>query len=311
MTRAPLHPEDPGRLLPRSISVACHDAGGTNLIIGWLKGIPGIQVKAHLGGPAVSLWEKAFPGAGNLALGEALTGTSLLLSGTGWASSLEHDARVAARQRGLPSIAALDHWVNYAERFERGGQTVRPTELWVTDPYAFELAKKLGDESKVRLVPNAYLEEQLSQIHELDAKREKQRHEQVLYALEPIRQPWKQGEPESGEFQALDYFCSNLGRLGLSGDASIVLRPHPSDPPGKYEPWCRRHADRDIHMAPDEPLAEAISRADWVVGCESFVLVVGLAAGRKVVTTLPPWAPRCHLPHANLIHLRDLAARNP
>ena len=33
----------------------------------------------------------------------------------------------------------------------------------------------------------------------------------------------------------------------------------------------------------------------------------GLAAGRKVASTLPPWAPRCHLPHNELIHLRDLA----
>lgn len=302
--------EDPAALLQENLAVACNDAGGTNLIIGWLKRVPGIRVKAHLGGPAIALWDKAFPGARIFTLAEALSGSTQLLSGTGWATSLEHDARVAARARGIPSVAALDHWVNYAERFERAGTIVRPQELWVTDEYAFNLARDLGNESRVRLVPNAYLEEQVSQIRQLDAKRGAREAGHVLYALEPIRKPWKIDQAESGEFQALDFFCANLGLLGLSAKTSIRLRPHPSDPPGKYDAWCGRQAGRDVRMAPDEPLSEAIARADWVVGCESFVLVVGLAAGRKVATTLPPWAPRGLLPHTNLVHLRDLAERN-
>ena len=302
--------EDPYEILSERIAVACHDAGGANLIIGWLRRMPKLQVKPHLGGPAIALWQKAFPNAKNLPLDEALAQSTRLLSGTGWGSSLEHEARAAARKRGIPSIAVLDHWVNYAERFERNGETVYPGELWVTDKYALALASALGGESRVRLMPNAYLEEQVAEIRELDATQREPSPKNVLYALEPIRRRWKSDETEPGEFQALNYFCANLSSLGLSDDASIRLRPHPSDPPGKYDAWCARHRERDIRLAADEPLSAAISRAAWVVGCESFVLVVGLAAGRRVASTLPPWAPKSLLPHADIVRLRDLNERN-
>jgi hypothetical protein len=36
-------------------------------------------------------------------------------------------------------------------------------------------------------------------------------------------------------------------------------------------------------------------------------MVIALAAGRKVVCTLPPWAPECTLPHDGLIHLKKIS----
>jgi len=42
-----------------------------------------------------------------------------------------------------------------------------------------------------------------------------------------------------------------------------------------------------------------------VVGCESFALVVALAAGRRVCSTLPPWAPPCRLPQPGIVRLAD------
>jgi hypothetical protein len=44
------------------------------------------------------------------------------------------------------------------------------------------------------------------------------------------------------------------------------------------------------------------------VGCESMALVVALAAGREVFSSLPPWAPPCRLPHAGV---RRLHTRSP
>jgi hypothetical protein len=85
------------------------------------------------------------------------------------------------------------------------------------------------------------------------------------------------------------------------------LRPHPSDPPGKYDLWLANQKNHyNVVLAPNEPLANAVSWADWIVGCESFVLIVGLAAGKRVVSTLPPWGNQCRLPHKHLIHLSHL-----
>jgi hypothetical protein len=107
--------------LKSPIAVVAHDTGATNLILAWLKAWPG-RVRAYMQGPAAKLWSEAFPSLPLCAsLEEALDGASSLISGTGWASRLEHDGRVRAHLQGLHSAAVLDHWVNYPQRFERGG----------------------------------------------------------------------------------------------------------------------------------------------------------------------------------------------
>ena len=52
-------------------------------------------------------------------------------------------------------------------------------------------------------------------------------------------------------------------------------------------------------------LQESISKSSFVVGCESFALVIALLAGKEVYCSLPPWAPNCRLPHDGLVHLKN------
>lgn len=297
----------PAEFLSSPVAVVCHDAGAANLIIGWLSQSVGLKLHAHMRGPALGLWQKAFPDCAVVSLEEALSGAGCLLSGTGWASLLEHEARVIARSRAIPVIAVIDHWVNYRERFVRNGLEILPNEVWISDDEAFAEANRCFPNLVIRQFPNEYLLEQVVQVRALDATRNAGKSENVLYALEPIRQPWSSNDMRSGEFQALDYFLSKLNLLGLKANAKIRLRPHPSDTEGKYNEWVRsRCAKFDVELAPKESLAQAISWADWIVGCESFALVVGLSAGKKTVSTLPPWAHVCRLPQAGLIHLSRL-----
>ena len=34
-------------------------------------------------------------------------------------------------------------------------------------------------------------------------------------------------------------------------------------------------------------------------------MIIALAAGKKVLSSLPPWAPRCKIPYKRLEHLAD------
>jgi hypothetical protein len=130
---------------------------------------------------------------------------------------------------------------------------------------------------------------------------------EVLYVLEPVRRSWGDGRP--GEFQALDYFIEKLPQLGVPAGTLIRLRPHPSDPPGKYETWRASHPGVPTEMDQSASLADAIARARWVAGCESMAMVVALAAHRTVFSTLPPEAPVCSLPHSGLVHLTKIGTR--
>src|SRR5207247_1993250 len=133
------------------------------------------------------------------------------------------------------SVALIDHWVGYAARFVRHGETVLPDEIWVTDKYAFELARKQFEGRPIRWIPNRYLGSRLEQISTIEPRAAPP---ELLYVLEPARSEWGRGTP--GEFQALEYFMEKLPDMGLADDTLIRLRPHPSDPIGKYDAWIAR-----------------------------------------------------------------------
>lgn len=286
------------------LTLICHDAGAANHLIAWLAAsdCTGLQLRAFMQGPAAVLWQRAFP---NFPLEDdlhaALSGARTLVSGTGWASTLEHDARSMAAELGLQSIAILDHWVNYCPRFERSGSTVLPDEFWVADGDALALARATFPDKPVRQLPNLYLQSQLAAVDAI----ERIGMPSLLYLCEPMRNHWNQ--TELGEFQALEYFVAKIDKLGLPPSTAIKLRLHPSETQDKYDAWITAHAHLGVELDQTENLSAALANADWVVGCESYALTLALAAGCNVYCALPPWAPACRLPHVGIRQIRDLA----
>lgn len=295
--------------LKSPVVVVCHDAGAANLVFAWLREwteaglLDKHEFKLLLQGPAKKAWQleprPLFQIQLHTELSSALTGCQSVLTGTGWASSLEHDARQLAAKLHIPSIAVIDHWVNYNQRFECDGVVVLPNQIWVSDGYAVELATKLFKDITIVELPNTYLKNLVKSIPPIteDCKN-------LLYVLEPIRNDWGRGE--LGEFQALDFFVNNLEMVVGQEPVHITLRPHPLDPPYKYNDWLKAHSSLDIALDSHNGLNEAIAQARWVVGAETFAMVVASAAGRKTYSSLPPWANRCSLPISEIIHLRDL-----
>lgn len=286
------------------LAVVCHDAGACNVILPWLRR-PGLNLRPVMDGPAAALYRRHFSEAATMGRGTeldaALDGAAMLLSGTGWASDLEHRARQKARARGIFSVAVIDHWVNYPMRFERQGATVWPDEFWVTDARAAEIAALCFPGAVVRCFDNLYLQAEAAAVAPPPSVPPEQA--QVLYVLEPMRTDWGRGV--AGEFQALDHFMRTRVAAGVPAKAPIRLRPHPSEPAGKYERWIATQRGRaDVALDTEATLAAAIGASTWVVGCESFALVIALTAGRRVFTSLPPWAPACRLPQPGIVRLR-------
>jgi len=280
--------------LPTPLAVVCHDAGAANLILPWIAADRPEPLLPVMQGPAAALWRTRFGTTATLSVDEAVARASTVLTGTGWASNVEHRARRLARQRGIPSTAVIDHWVNYRERFQRGDEEVLPKEIWVTDDYALAMAEREFPDLPVRLKPNLYLNEQLASTPSLATE-----DKNVLIVAEPVRTDWGRGVP--GEFQALDYLMERRNDIGIPADAHFRLRLHPAEPRDKYDQWVTRHPGVSIDQSED--LFAALGGARWVVGCESYALIVALHAGRQSISALPPWAPACRLPHGGIIKL--------
>jgi len=287
--------------LPGPVAVVCHDAGAANIILALIDASPECPLLPVMEGPAAALWEAKYGSRVDLiSLDAAIAKANSVLSGTGWASDLEHEGRRLAIAHGLTSAALVDHWVNYAERFERHGEVILPHQVWVTDLLAFAQARKAFPGTEIVLVPNLYIAQQVKAIRPIHVEEGR-----ILYVLEPIRYTWP-GLAQPGEFEALDFFADNMSHLPLGCNAKLRLRPHPSDPAGKYDAWIDQHRNIDVALDDSPTLIQAIGRSAWVAGCETTALVVAIKAGRRVVATLPPGAPDCRLPQRRLIHLRRL-----
>ena len=298
-------------MLARPLTVVAHDAGAANHIFAWLSNE---HPALCLAGPARAIWQARFQITGSdsvhlhlaeSGLATALEGAATVVTGTGWESTLEHDARKLAREQGIRTIAVIDHWTNYADRFVRRGEQVLPDEIWVSDPYAMEIAKAAFPTVQVIQQANTYLAGQVREVELRQKQATARGNDCVLYVLEPIRQLW--GElAQPGEFLALDYFMANRKHALVAADAEIRLRPHPSDPPGKYEAWLARHANPRVGLDRSASLSEALAWSNVVAGCQTYAMVLALACGRTVISTIPPWAPPCALPHLGIRHLSRL-----
>jgi hypothetical protein len=281
------------------LAVVAHDAGAANHLLAWLKDAPGLPLSALMQGPAQKLWQQQYGNLGDKSLPALLANAGTLISGTGWASTLEHEARKLARQLGLYSIAVIDHWTNYPERFVRDGCQELPDEIWVSDSYAKALAEAAFPRLLVVQQSNNYLGALVQEVRALERSQEnsaqQQQNPRLLFVLEPIRQAWG-AQINQGEFIALENFYKQLKRLPQPKKLDIKLRPHPSDAAGKYQAWIAQHSDLAISLDDSATLAHALAWATVVIGCQSYAMVLALAAGRQVFCAIPEWAPASSLP---------------
>ncbi len=282
------------------IAIVCHDAGSANIIISWIKKVNIFEKNVFMQGPANKLWVREY-GKANLvdSLDKILERSVTLISGTGWSSDLEHMARKSAKNNNIYSIAILDHWVNYEERFIRNDEKILPDEIWVVDKYAYFIAKKHFPDTLIVQQENYYLKQQLSEINSCNSKNNKD----LLYLLEPLRNRWE--GVENAEYHALDFFAKNISIINKNNKISIRLRLHPSETYNKYMNWININKHLNISFDESISLSESIAKSSCVIGCHSYAMIVALEAGKKVYCSIPNDVPEWSLPHNGIIYIRD------
>jgi hypothetical protein len=289
-------------LVHKPLAVVCHDAGAANIIYSWIESCvqvsPGLasSIRIYCCGPAKYLIDNFVINQVERcsSLEVAMENAQTLLAGTGWATSLELQALDHAKKLGIRAISVIDHWINYSDRFHIDEWQIDPVEIWVTDKYAKNIAEKTFPEAKIEQMPNLYFSRTIARINALSHSNSSTL--KVLYVLEPIRKSWAKGR-EDGEFDALEYFFSHMDELFHRPVEEVRLRPHPSDPPGKYDRWLVRHGAFRITLDVRSELENSIAWADVVVGCQTMAMAVALESGKRVICSMPPWAPSCALPH--------------
>ncbi len=286
-----------------------HDAGGAEILSSYVRHQK-LECLYVLEGPALKIFRRKLGAVETCGLEEAMRKSTSILCGTSWQSDLEFNAIKQARSLGKRTIAFLDHWVNYRERFTRSGETFLPDEIWVGDAMAEIMAKELFPGTTIRLVENPYVNDIRQELAAVQIQHETSSDGiAVLYVCEPVREHallrfgnerhWGYVEEE-----ALRYFLANIASLGSPIDR-VLIRPHPSEPIDKYN-WAQHEFNLSIEMGGTRTLIKEIAESDVVVGCESMAMVVGLVAGKRVISCIPPEGKPCGLPHREIEKLYNL-----
>ena len=215
-------------------AVVAHDAGGAELLSSYVRQH---SLYSHfvLEGPAIAIFERKLGPLQLVDLQWAIANSDELICSTSWQSDLEVNAISQAKSAHKKSVAILDHWLNYKERFERNGITTRPNQILVCDETANKLAIDFFPDIEITQVDNPYLLDVAVEFRQYynDNPILAKRGCRVLYLGENISDHAMARYGDSmyfgySEETALSYFIKNIDKLNL-GITEIAVRPHPSE----------------------------------------------------------------------------------
>jgi hypothetical protein len=294
----------------RIVAIVSHDAGGAEILASYVAQRQ-VICRFVLEGPAVDIFKRRLGDVEICSLGEAMSACDEILCGTSWQSDIEWRAIERAQRAGKRAVAFLDHWTNYQERFLRKGIQHLPDELWVGDEDAERLARADFPDLPIRLVPNPYFIDIQRQIAECGVKGNSahRKRKTILYVSENISEHARVAHGDERyfgytEFDAIEYLLENINVLGHAIER-IVVRPHPSDAIGKHDYLLKMYPGF-VQISSGSPLLNQVIEADIVIGSETTAMVVGVLAGKMVISCIPPGGPKCNLPQQQILIFSEM-----
>ena len=253
------------RFFTQQTLIACHDAGAAQMILDNTSEDLLRACTLALRGPAIKVFSRydSIDANGQPSLNDV----DNVITGTGWQHTHEFEVLAEADRNGIRNIAVVDRATNLELRFTRGGRTVSP---WIILIPEYEMSK----------LPNGWNNKNIKGFIDNSWRRQIeaiQRKTTQGYALDSlfIGQPLvdREGTPDFEiQYRFLRQWLDSQASGSING-----FRPHPSDttilPPDL--------GDRVVLSEPATTACEDISRADAVVGIDSFLLDLSIEAGKK------------------------------
>jgi hypothetical protein len=290
---------------PLKVLVAGHDWGGLNVLAPLLRAwtnnseleveflaapevrrdfahrVPGLALAPMSG--ALSEWLCHRQGELDAFLGQVLErgAYQAIVCGTSAHALLERRMFMAARARGIPSVALCDMWWAYAERFHDGEAWTLPDVLWVLDETMHHAASavKWPHPLKIEVVGSPL-------FGELACRRA--RHETGdARAVRFISEPASTKFPEAriDEFELAEMLLESL--RDIDDATPLVIRPHPTDAIETWRRWVHTRRDAGAEME-TLPADEAMKDTRVAVGISSIFLAEMRMCGIPTASLQPP-----------------------
>ena len=201
-----------------------------------------------------------------------------------------------AKQRGIPSLAFLDQWQNYAIRFSGTQKHERLAYLpdWINCLNAIgrsEMIREGFDSGRLLEFGHPYLASLKQDLTTLDvgairdALHISAQSKVALFASEPIREYC--GESRGyDQHEILEYFLARLS--AATNPPFILVKLHPKDDRASYQTLAAKYKALRLTIVSNElsPL-ECLAASDFVFGMTSIMLIEAYVLGKYVVSLQP------------------------
>jgi hypothetical protein len=266
------------------ILFAAHDPGGANMLVPvtGLARSRGHDAFFLAKGPAFDIWEKTGEkivspdlDAGVLEREVSRVAPDVLVTGTGF-SDLEPTLWRVAKNMGVPSLAAIDTWVNLRQRFSMAdGTEIQPEIISVVDQEMKEAIENEGwSTARLKIVGQPHLEARVGQITDSRKGRSANEPPVLVFFSEPRRQDDERVGKETGfdQFSVAKALLEAVEKV--SSSLRIIIKPHPRDNEGEWQSWLLGRSKMpgvSLALAEDET-DRLLAICDGVIGMTTMVL---------------------------------------
>lgn len=278
------------------IGIICNDAGSAQILSELALLLrEKHKIEIYVTGPAVEIFVKKHLYINSKSFNTIIPESDLILTGTGWQTSLEADTIKLSRRHNKPCHVVLDHWQDYRIRFkDKEGIYRFPDKIYVTNSLAHWLVKNQIPEIPCFRLPELYVESQISQMIQLDTKL-KESLKSPLYLSDG--QPYSSDSKYSQNRKLEDLVASRelVEKYFSTSLNEINIRPHPAD----LELNCPPNEICGVKVnVLDGELAELIKASSIVIGTDTMAMYVAMRLGKNVLTLVdeinrPPWMDFC------------------
>ncbi len=201
-----------------------------------------------------------------------------------------------AKQRGIPSLAFLDQWQNYAVRFSGKQEHERLAYLpdWINclnETGWEEMIQEGFDEAKLLEFGHPYLSSLQHDLSKLNLPRLKgglqlsTMDKVFLFVSEPICEYYGNTRGYD-QYQVLDYFLSSLA--GAAERPKILVKLHPKDNRASFHALAEKFKALSPQFIGNElsPI-ECLAVSDFIFGMTSIMLIEAYVLGKKVASLQP------------------------
>jgi hypothetical protein len=156
-----------------------------------------------------------------------------VFTATSFNSNLERLCIRLANERGIPTVAILDFWSNYQQRFTLNARTDVPLVLFVADKRMCDEAARELPITRVVISGNPHLQSLATRYKEARSQYESSIQgipTRIRFFCENIRHYYP--DKPVNEFTIVPKLFHTLSQAGFEGE--LLIRPHPME---SREPW--------------------------------------------------------------------------